>query len=122
MTADTDWPEALAAARQIRIVTTRRSGRGEHDVPVWFALVGDDLAVLARSSASDWVRNVRAEPTVTVRSRRRRWAGLARIVTAEGESRELQRAWYRRYGDLYPNLGLVEWNPDATVVRVVPVR
>lgn len=122
MTAGADWTEPLATARQIRIVATRRSGRGEHEVPVWFALVGNDLALIARSSASDWVRNVRTEPAVTVRSGRRRWAGLARSVTAEGESRQLQRAWYQRYVGQYPNLGLVEWNPEATVVRVIPAR
>lgn len=115
----TGWAEALAEARQIRLSTVRRSGHGVHEVPVWFALVGDDLALIARSAEGDWVRNVRAEPRVTVCSQRRRWAAVASIVTAEAESRELQSAWYDRYIDHYPNLGLADWNPQATVLRVV---
>lgn len=115
-----DWAGPLAAARQVRIVTARRSGAGVHEVPVWFALVDGDLAVIARSAAGDWVRNVRADPAVTVCHQRRRWAARARVVTEEDESRTLQRAWYQRYVGRYPNLGLVEWNPEATVVRVVP--
>ena len=115
----TGWAEALGGARQLRLVTARQSGQGVHEVPVWFALAGDDLALIARSAEGDWVRNVRAEPRVTVRYRRRRWAGVASVVTEEPASRELQRAWYDRYIDHYPNLGLVEWNPQATVLRVV---
>ncbi|WP_147916629.1 hypothetical protein [Ruania zhangjianzhongii] len=64
----TGWADLLAEARQIRIITARRSGLGSHEVPVWFALAGQDLAVLARSAEGDWVRNARAEwnPQATV--------------------------------------------------------
>ena len=117
-----DWVDPLTEARQVRITTRRRSGQGEHEVPVWFAPLGGDLALIARSAEGDWVRNIRADPAVTVRYQRRRWAAVARIVTGQAESRQLQRAWYQRYLYWYPNLGLVEWNPDATVVRVVPER
>ena len=65
-------------------------------MPVWFALVGGDLALIARSAEGDGVRNIRADPAVTVRSRRQRWAAEARIVTEESESRQLQRAWCQR--------------------------
>lgn len=64
------------------------------------------------------MRNVWADPAVLVRSQRRRWAARAWIVTDQAESRELQRAWYLRYVERYPRLDLVEWNPQASVVRV----
>lgn len=113
-----DWVGPLAAARQIRIETRRRSGQGTHEVPVWFALVDGEVAVLARSAGSDWVRNIRAEPAVTVRARRRRWAGVARIVTDLTESQAVQRTWLDRYATQLARYGRLDWDPETTVVAI----
>ena len=45
----------------------RRSG-GPHTIEIWFALQGDTVYLLAGGGdGSDWVRNLRADPTVGLR-------------------------------------------------------
>ena len=46
--------------------TGRRSGR-PHRIEIWYAPDGDTLYLLAGGGrSSDWVQNLRAEPTVTI--------------------------------------------------------
>ena len=68
----------------------RRSGQ-PHEIEIWFALDGRTLYFLAGArDGSDWVRNVMAEPAVSVRVRDRTYAGRGRVV-AEGDESERAR-------------------------------
>src|SRR2546428_484095 len=64
-----DFANALRDREEIKItVKGRRSGR-EVTLPVWFALEGKTLWLLPlHGSRTQWLRNVLADPTLTLRA------------------------------------------------------
>jgi len=67
----------------------RVSGR-PHEIEIWFALEGRTLYLLSGGGdRSNWVRNLRRDPAVTVRIAGATWPGRARIVE---DSEEDERA------------------------------
>jgi deazaflavin-dependent oxidoreductase (nitroreductase family) len=64
----------------------RVSGR-PHEIEIWFALDDRTLYLLSGGGdRSDWMRNLRADPAVTVRLRDTPYAATARIVEPGEES------------------------------------
>jgi deazaflavin-dependent oxidoreductase (nitroreductase family) len=69
----------------------RVSGR-PHEIEIWFARDGATLYVMAGAGdRSDWVRNLVAEPAVTVRVRGVTFAATARVVAAGTDEDALAR-------------------------------
>ena len=68
----------------------RLTGR-PHEIEIWFALDGDTLYMLSGArDRSDWVKNLRLTPQVTVRISDLLFDGYARVVEDPGED-ELAR-------------------------------
>ena len=68
----------------------RKSGR-PHEVEIWFALSGLNLYILSGGGdRSDWVRNIRRAPEVTVRIGNSSFQGRGYVVE-EPEEEELAR-------------------------------
>ena len=101
--------------------TGRVSGRA-HTIEIWFALQGRTLYLLSGGGdRSDWVRNLRRDPAVTVRIGRRDAAGLpgrARVVEPDSEEDELARRLVA--GKYQPGYGgdLSGWRVSALPVAV----
>ncbi|HEX2053561.1 MAG TPA: nitroreductase family deazaflavin-dependent oxidoreductase [Actinomycetota bacterium] len=71
--------------------TGRRSGR-PHTIEIWFAAAGPTLYVLAGGrERADWVRNLRANPTVGVRLADRQYRARARELEAGSEEDDRAR-------------------------------
>jgi deazaflavin-dependent oxidoreductase (nitroreductase family) len=68
-------------------VTTRGRVTGQpHEIEIWFALDGATLYLLSGGGdRSDWVRNLRADGSVTVRLREHTYDARARIVEVSTE-------------------------------------
>ncbi|MGH9166242.1 MAG: nitroreductase/quinone reductase family protein [Acidimicrobiia bacterium] len=81
----------------------RTSGR-EHTIEIWFAWDGESVVYLLSGGRdrSDWVKNLQADPSVTLRIGAQMWSGRARLVEAGEEderARSLVMAKYQpRYG------------------------
>jgi deazaflavin-dependent oxidoreductase (nitroreductase family) len=101
--------------------TGRVSGRA-HTIEIWFALQGRTLYLLSGGGdRSDWVRNLRRRPEVTVRLGRRdaeALAGRARVVEAGTDEDELARRLVA--GKYQPAYGgdLSGWRRSALPVAV----
>jgi deazaflavin-dependent oxidoreductase (nitroreductase family) len=116
----------LLAWRCILRLTTvgRRTGRPRH-VTISFLPLEQRLAVLsAWGGKSDWLRNVQANPRVTVRVGRDEFAATARLVVDRAERAELVRqmaARSQRCGPPKPIRPLVNmiFNYEADVARAV---
>ncbi len=69
--------------RFVLLLTTtgRRSGRPRVTPLVYEEIDGIFLIASARGAASDWLRNIQADPRVGVRVGRRRFEGRAEVVT-----------------------------------------
>jgi len=104
-------------------VTTRGRVTGTpHEIEIWFALdrvAPTTLFLMAGGGdSSDWVRNLRVEPSVTVRVGDTTYAARARLVDPESDEDDRARTlvhdkFARRYsGDL------TEWRSRALPVAV----
>ena len=117
-----DTPLAEAGGDDFCYLTTtgRVSGR-PHEIEIWFALdpaSGTTLFLLAGAGdASDWVRNLRADPAVTVRVRDLTYAAHARVVTDAAEDERARALVFDKYQPR--NAGeLVSWRARALAVAL----
>jgi deazaflavin-dependent oxidoreductase (nitroreductase family) len=95
----------------------RVSGR-PHEIEIWFALDGRTLYLLAGGGdASDWVRNLRAEPAVTVRLRDTTYAATARGVEAGDESERGRGLVFEKYQPRYSG-SLERWRRESLLVAI----
>jgi deazaflavin-dependent oxidoreductase (nitroreductase family) len=119
MTDDIGGHLAPAGADDFCYLTTRGRVTGNlHEIEIWFALHDATLFLLAGAGgASDWVRNLQADPAVTVRVRDITYRATARVVTdpeEDGVARELVFTKYqpRNRGEL------VSWRERALPVAI----
>jgi deazaflavin-dependent oxidoreductase (nitroreductase family) len=75
-------------------LTTRGRVTGApHEIEIWFARDASTLYLMSGGGdRSDWVRNLRAEPTVTVRVRDVSFAATARVVEPDTDEDARARA------------------------------
>jgi deazaflavin-dependent oxidoreductase (nitroreductase family) len=100
-------------------VTTRGRVSGQpHEIEIWFALDGTHLYLLAGAGEkSDWVRNLRADPNVTVRLRDSTRAATARVVDDADEDRRARTLVFEKYQPRYTG-ELESWRERALPVAI----
>jgi deazaflavin-dependent oxidoreductase (nitroreductase family) len=111
------WSEF--AHEQYCYLTTlgRVSGR-PHRIEIWFAIDGDTLYMLSGGDErSDWVKNLRRTPAVTVEVGSGRFAGRARVVTDAAEDERARALVHDKYAGTYAG-DLGGWRRSALPVAV----
>ena len=99
------------------LTTVGRVTGGPHTIEIWFAAEGQTLYMLSDGrESSDWVKNLKRTPQVTVRIADERFDGLARVVE-EGEEDELARRLLVTKYERTPN-SLSNWRRSALPVAV----
>jgi deazaflavin-dependent oxidoreductase (nitroreductase family) len=101
-------------------LTTRGRVSGKpHEIEIWFALVGNTLYLLSGGGdGSDWVRNIQAEPAVTVRVRDTAYDARGRVL--EPGSEEDARARQLVYDKFQPRYSgsLDNWRERSLPVAI----
>jgi len=69
------------------LTTSGRVSGKPHTIEIWFALHNHTVYLLAGNHASDWVKNARRTPTVSLAIGDATFTGTARIVDQEAELR-----------------------------------
>ena len=111
---------AEAADEDFCYLTTRGRTSGKpHEIEIWFALDAATLYLLSGGGeASDWVRNLRAEPAVTVRLRDTTYEAVARVVEAgTDEDGRAKRLVYDKYQPGYKG-SLDSWRGRSLTVAI----
>jgi deazaflavin-dependent oxidoreductase (nitroreductase family) len=97
--------------------TGRRSGR-PHTIEIWFALREDRVYVLSGGGEqSDWVRNVRANPTVGLRLGDRDFLAQARVVEDPEEDALARDLLVDKYSSRTSD-DLEEWRRTALPIAI----
>lgn len=100
-------------------LTTRGRVTGRpHRIEIWFALAGDTIYLLSGGGGrSDWVKNLRRTPEVTVELGGRAFSGHARVVE---DAEEEERARALVHGKYAESSGgdLSRWRRSALPVAV----
>jgi len=116
----------LLATRSILLLETtgRRSGKPRRVTLSFMALPGRHIVFAGWGERADWFRNILAEPRVSVRIGRRRFAATARPVADQAERAALMRQMSARSASIGPPVfirpllrGLFDY--DAEIARAV---
>lgn len=98
--------------------TGRRTGR-PHTIEIWFGEREGTLYLLSGGGdRSDWVRNVRKEPKVSVRVEGTERAGVARLVDDPDEDATARRLLASKYQSWREGRPLSRWASTALVVAI----
>jgi deazaflavin-dependent oxidoreductase (nitroreductase family) len=109
---------SLAAEEYCYLTTTGRKTGQPHEIEIWFGIEGSVLYMLSGGrDRSDWVRNLRRKPKVSVRIADATFAGRARIVDAPEEHATARRLLLEKYAPRYSG-DLSDWGRNALPVAV----
>jgi len=110
---------ALAEEDFCYLTTTGRVTGRPHEIEIWFALVPETRTLYMLSGGrdrSDWVRNLRRDPGVTVRIAGEEFDGLAREARDAEEDELARRLLVEKY-ESSPG-SLANWRRSALPVAV----
>jgi deazaflavin-dependent oxidoreductase (nitroreductase family) len=100
------------------LTTTGRVSGRPHRIEIWFAIDGKTLYLLSGGrERSDWVKNLRREPRVTIEIGRGVFAGQARIVEDDSEDQRARRLVHDKYAGGYSG-ELTEWRGSALPIAI----
>jgi deazaflavin-dependent oxidoreductase (nitroreductase family) len=101
------------------LTTTGRVSGRPHQIEIWFALDGQSLYLLSGGmDASDWVRNVIKNPSVTVKLGEHTFNGIARLVKDEKEELAARTMLAEKYHEWDEGKTLSEWARTALPVAI----
>jgi deazaflavin-dependent oxidoreductase (nitroreductase family) len=113
---------ALGSEDYCYVTTTGRITGKPHEIEIWFALQGDTIYILAGGrERSDWVKNAKKQPRVTVRIADRTggqsFDGTARIIEPRTDEDALaRRLLLEKYAK--SNDDLDDWGRTALPVAI----
>jgi deazaflavin-dependent oxidoreductase (nitroreductase family) len=119
------WLEALAGEEYCYLTTVGRRTGNPHTIEIWFAVLDGALYMMSGNrDRSDWVRNVKHNPGVTVRVGQETGdtrEGHARVVNAQTEpdlDAAVRRALAAKYQGWREDRPLSTWARTALPVEV----
>ncbi|MEA2498499.1 MAG: hypothetical protein QOH26_904 [Actinomycetota bacterium] len=99
------------------LTTTGRVSGNPHEIEIWFASKDATIYMLAGGrDASDWVRNIRAIPDVSMRIAGETFSGRARVVSDTAEDAWAREALVSKYSKTSEELE--RWGRTALPVAV----
>jgi deazaflavin-dependent oxidoreductase (nitroreductase family) len=109
---------ALAREDYCYLTTTGRVTGNPHTIEIWFGARGDTIYILAGGRhRSDWVRNARKQPAVTVRIGATTFDAVARVVEPDAAEDALaRRLLLEKYAKSDSDLD--EWGRTALPVAI----
>ena len=103
------------------LTTTGRVTGNPHTIEIWFGLNDSTLYILSGGGdKSDWVKNLRKNPVVTVRIAKQTFNATARIVKDEAEQILARNLLADKYKERESDGSLSEWARTALVVAFDP--
>jgi deazaflavin-dependent oxidoreductase (nitroreductase family) len=100
------------------LTTTGRVTGQPHRIEIWFAIDHDTLYMLSGGvDRSDWVKNLRRNPVVTVEIGTGKFHGRARVVTDLTESEHARALVYDKYAPGYRG-DLTSWRRRSLPIAV----
>ena len=101
------------------VTTTGRVTGKPHKIEIWFGLNGRTLYLLSGGmDKSDWVKNMKKNPSVSVRIAKHTFPATARIVTDGKEETMARHLLARKYQGWKEGKKLSEWARSALPVAL----
>jgi deazaflavin-dependent oxidoreductase (nitroreductase family) len=101
------------------VTTTGRVTGRPHRIEIWFGLHGQTMYLLAgEGQKSDWVKNMRVQPVVTVEVGKRTFSAKSRLVSDEHEDALARRLLATKYQGWHEGLEFSSWARTALPVAL----
>ncbi len=111
----------LAKEEYCYLTTKGRKTGKPHEIEIWFSVVDNTVYLLSGGGGeSDWVKNLRANPEVTLRIGKYIFTATARIVQNIQEESTVRPLMAAKYQEWTEGRELSEWARDALVVGIDP--
>ena len=109
--------QALNSEQFCHLTTTGRVSGQPREIEIWFGVRGQTLYMLSGGrDQSNWVKNIKKDPSVSVRIGRRTFMGSGRIVTDRKEDQVARKLLLAKYASSSDDLS--EWGRTALPVAV----
>jgi deazaflavin-dependent oxidoreductase (nitroreductase family) len=109
----------LAAEEYCYLTTSGRISGRPHEIEIWFGSKDSTLYLLSGGmDRSDWVKNLRKNPSVTVRIANHAFSATARIVKDEKEEIMARYLLAEKYQEWDEDKRLSEWARTALPVAI----
>ncbi len=113
----TSWSQ-FASEQYCYLTTTGRVTGHPHRIEIWFAIDRETLYMLSGGGdRSDWVKNLRRDPAVTVEIGPDTFEGQARFVTDPIEDERARALVHDKYAPGYRG-DLTNWRQSALPIAV----
>ena len=108
----------LSTEEYCYLTTTGRVSGRPHEIEIWFGARGGTLYLLSGNENSDWVKNLRKNPSVSVRIAKHTFAGTARIVKDREEDTGARYLVAEKYQEWDEGKALSQWAQTALPVAI----
>jgi deazaflavin-dependent oxidoreductase (nitroreductase family) len=98
--------------------TTGRVTGNPHEIEIWFGVNDNTLYLMSGDGKSDWVKNLKKNPVVTVRIAEQTFNATARIVDNETEQMLARNMLADKYKERESDGSLSDWARTALVVGI----
>lgn len=109
---------ALAHEEYCYVTSTGRVTGRPHRIEIWFGMQSKTLYLLSGDGKSDWVKNIRVQPVVTVELGKRIFTAQTRLVSDAQEDALARRLLAEKYQGWREGLPLSEWAQTALPVAL----
>lgn len=109
---------ALAREEYCYVTSTGRVTGKPHRIEIWFGMAGETLYLLSGDGKSDWGKNMRVQPQVTVELGGRTFTAQTRIVTDAQEDALARRLLAGKYQGWREGQAYSEWAQTALPVAI----
>jgi len=111
--------ELCAKEQYCYLTTTGRVSGNPHEVEIWFGINNHTLYLLSEGrEKSDWVKNLLKTPAVTVRIMKKKFNGMARLVTDGQEETMARKMLATKYQQWRVGQKFSHWAQTALVVGI----
>lgn len=101
------------------LTTTGRKSGLPREIEIWFGINGNTLYLLSGGGdQSQWVKNLLANPNVTVRIAKHTFNGVARIVSEEKQETMARHLLAGKYQGWKEGKPLSDWGRTALVIGI----
>ena len=101
------------------LTTTGRKSGLPREIEIWFGINGNSLYLLSGGGdQSQWVKNLLANPNVTVRIAKHTFNGVARIVSEEKQETMARHLLAGKYQGWKEGKPLSDWGRTALVIGI----
>ena len=110
--------KSLTKEEYCYLTTTGRVTGNPHEIEIWFGLRENTLFLLSGGGNSDWVKNLKKNPAVTLKVKKLTFRATARIITDQEEESTARTMLADKYNERESDGSLSEWARTALPVAI----